>query len=195
MVARLRCLRGVDTLTAVGLVAEIGDISAFSHPKHLASYLGLVPSEHSSGSKRRQGSITKAGSSSRPQAARRGGLALPPSAEHLADAQAPPEGPATRRDRGRVAGTAPAASPLVTPRRRAREEAHDRRCRGRTRARVLRLGDRPTSPTEPTTHIPFGVGVAAGAASHGTRDRGYEHQPTVGALVSRQRPRRSEEPS
>jgi transposase len=62
-VARLRCLRGVDTLTAIGLIAEIGDFSAFSHPKHLASYLGLVPSEASSGEKRRQGSITKAGSS------------------------------------------------------------------------------------------------------------------------------------
>ncbi len=62
MVARLRCLRGVDTLTAVGLVAEIGDITAFSHPKRLASYLGLVPSERSTGERRRQGSITKAGS-------------------------------------------------------------------------------------------------------------------------------------
>jgi transposase len=61
-VARLRCLRGVDTLTAVGLVAEIGDITAFRHPKQLASYLGLVPSERSSGTKRRQGAITKAGS-------------------------------------------------------------------------------------------------------------------------------------
>jgi transposase len=62
-VARLRCLRGVDTLTAVGLVAEIGDIAAFAHPKQLASYLGLVPSEQSSGERRRQGAITKAGSS------------------------------------------------------------------------------------------------------------------------------------
>ena len=62
-VARLRCMRGVDTLTAVGLVGEIGDITACKHPKQLASYLGLVPSEHSSGTKRRQGSITKAGSS------------------------------------------------------------------------------------------------------------------------------------
>jgi transposase len=62
-VARLRCLRGIDTLTAVGLVAEIGDITAFAHPKRLASYLGLVPSEQSSGTRRRQGSITKAGSS------------------------------------------------------------------------------------------------------------------------------------
>jgi transposase len=62
-VARLRCLRGVDTLTAVGLLAEIGDISAFKHPKQLSSYLGLVPSERSLGTTRRQGSITKAGSS------------------------------------------------------------------------------------------------------------------------------------
>ena len=45
-VARLRCMRGIDTLSAVGLVAEIGDISAFEYSKQLASYLGLVPSEH-----------------------------------------------------------------------------------------------------------------------------------------------------
>lgn len=63
MVARLRCLRGIDTLTAVGLIAEIGDFSAFTHPRQLASFLGLVPSESSSGTKRRQGAITKAGSS------------------------------------------------------------------------------------------------------------------------------------
>ena len=62
-VARLRCLRGIDTLSAVGLVAEIGDSTAFAHPRQLASYLGLVPSERSSGTKRTQGSITKAGSS------------------------------------------------------------------------------------------------------------------------------------
>ena len=62
-IGRLRCLRGVDTLTAVGLVAEVGDFSAFARPKQLASYLGLVPSEHSTGERRRQGSITKAGSS------------------------------------------------------------------------------------------------------------------------------------
>ena len=62
-VGRLRCLRGIDTLTAVGLVAEIGDFTSFGHPKQLASFLGLVPSEQSSGTKRRQGSITKSGSS------------------------------------------------------------------------------------------------------------------------------------
>jgi transposase len=63
LVGRLRCMRGIDTLTAVGLVAEIGDLHAFAHPKQLASFLGLVPSESSTGERRRQGSITKAGSS------------------------------------------------------------------------------------------------------------------------------------
>lgn len=62
-IARLRCLRGVDTLTAAGLVAEVGDFAAFDRPTKLASYVGLVPSETSSGTRRRQGSITKAGSS------------------------------------------------------------------------------------------------------------------------------------
>ena len=61
-VARLRCLRGVDTLSAVGLCAEVGDFHRFGHPKVLASYLGLVPSEESSGERRRLGQITKAGS-------------------------------------------------------------------------------------------------------------------------------------
>jgi len=61
-VARLRCLRGIDTLSALGLVAEVGDFRRFVHPRFLSSYLGLVPSEHWSGDKRRQGGITKAGS-------------------------------------------------------------------------------------------------------------------------------------
>jgi len=63
LAGRLRCLRGIDTLTAVGLIAEIGDFAAFAHPRLLASFLGLVPAERSTGERRRQGSITKAGSS------------------------------------------------------------------------------------------------------------------------------------
>ena len=59
---RLMCLRGIDTLTAAGLCAEIGDFARFRHPAQVMSYLGVVPSEHSSGSQRRQGPITKSGS-------------------------------------------------------------------------------------------------------------------------------------
>lgn len=61
-VARLRCLRGIDTLSAVGLCAEIGDFERFARAGQLMSFLGLVPSEHSSGEQRRHGSITKSGS-------------------------------------------------------------------------------------------------------------------------------------
>jgi transposase len=60
--ARLRCLRGIDTLSAVGLCAEIGDWQRFDRAGRLMSYLGLVPSEDSSGERRRQGQITKTGS-------------------------------------------------------------------------------------------------------------------------------------
>jgi transposase len=61
-VARLRCLRGIDTLTAAGLCAEIGEFERFERPTQLMSYLGLVPCEHTSGERRRQGQITRSGS-------------------------------------------------------------------------------------------------------------------------------------
>jgi transposase len=61
VVRALRTLRGIDTVSAIGLVAEIGDIGRFAHPRHLMSYLGLVPSEKSSGNTVRRGSITKTG--------------------------------------------------------------------------------------------------------------------------------------
>jgi transposase len=59
---RLMCLRGIDTLTAAGLCAEIGHFDRFRHPAQVMSYLGVTPSEHSSGERRRQGPITKSGS-------------------------------------------------------------------------------------------------------------------------------------
>jgi transposase len=61
-VGRLRCLRGIDTLTAVGLCAEIGDFERFGKAERLMSYIGVVPSEATTGQQRRQGSITKTGS-------------------------------------------------------------------------------------------------------------------------------------
>jgi transposase len=57
----LQALRGMALVAAVTLVAELGDIARFANPRQLMAYLGLVPSEHSSGATRRQGGITKAG--------------------------------------------------------------------------------------------------------------------------------------
>ncbi len=63
VVEALISLRGVNVLTAVTVLAELGDLTRFDTPRQLMSHLGLVPSEHSSGPRRRQGGITKTGNS------------------------------------------------------------------------------------------------------------------------------------
>jgi transposase len=61
IVDALMSLRGVKLITAMTVMAELGDITRFDSPRQLMMYLGLVPSEHSSGSSTRRGGITKAG--------------------------------------------------------------------------------------------------------------------------------------
>lgn len=61
VVHALQALRGMALVTAATVIAELGDITRFENPRQLMAYLGLVPSEHSSGGTRRQGGITKAG--------------------------------------------------------------------------------------------------------------------------------------
>jgi transposase len=63
VVEALQALRAVAQLTAIITVTEIGDISRFDHPRRLMKYLGLTPSEYSTGRRRRLGEITKAGNS------------------------------------------------------------------------------------------------------------------------------------
>ena len=63
LVAALQSLRGVGVITAVTLVAELGDLGRFPTPRPLMAYVGLVPSEHSSGASQRRGRITRAGNS------------------------------------------------------------------------------------------------------------------------------------
>jgi transposase len=61
MLEALQALRGVQFTVAVTTVEELGDLTRFDHPRRLMDYLGLMPSAYSSGERRRQGSITKAG--------------------------------------------------------------------------------------------------------------------------------------
>jgi transposase len=61
VVEALQALRGVQFTVAVTTVAELGDLTRFTNPKQLMSYLGLTPSEYSSGPRRAQGGITKTG--------------------------------------------------------------------------------------------------------------------------------------
>ena len=64
VVEALEALRGIRTIHAVRLVAELGDMSRFANARNLMGYLGLVPSENSTGNRRRQGAITKCGNAS-----------------------------------------------------------------------------------------------------------------------------------
>ncbi|ACJ30878.1 ISSwp3, transposase OrfB [Shewanella piezotolerans WP3] len=61
VIKAIQALRGVRLLVAAGVIAELGDLTRFDHPRKLMSYVGLVPSEHSSGGKRHLGAITKCG--------------------------------------------------------------------------------------------------------------------------------------
>lgn len=60
-VGYLRCFRGIDTVTAMTILAELHDFRRFNSPRQLMAYLGLVPGEHSSGERARRGAITKTG--------------------------------------------------------------------------------------------------------------------------------------
>jgi len=63
LVAALQTMRGIALVNAATLVAELGDLSRFANPRQLMAYLGLVPSEHSSGASVKRGGLTKAGNS------------------------------------------------------------------------------------------------------------------------------------
>jgi len=62
VVAAVQAMRGMALVNAATLIAELGDLSRFTNPRRLMAYLGLVPSEHSSGASIKRGGITKAGS-------------------------------------------------------------------------------------------------------------------------------------
>ena len=63
VVAALQTMRGMALVNAATLIAELGDLSRFANPRQLMAYLGLVPSEHSSGASVKRGGLTKAGNS------------------------------------------------------------------------------------------------------------------------------------
>jgi len=130
---RLMCLRGIDTLTAAGLCAEIGDFHRFRHPAQVMSYLGVVPSEHSSGERRRRGPITKSGS----QHARRLLVEAawhyrrpPPAARRRQPGAAPDQRRA--RDRGAVVEGATAAASRLAAHGTAPQAPHNHRRGDRT---------------------------------------------------------------
>jgi transposase len=164
LVARLRCLRGIDTLTALALVAEIGDFDRFKSAEEFMAFVGLVPSERSSGDQRRQGSITKVGNAH----VRR---LLVESAWHAR--RRPTVGyQLARRQRGLPA--------LATDGRPRQTAAEDRR-RLRARARRLRLGrSRPNIHCGATDPQPAPRPRAADASDHTENPRNIYAAPPAG---------------
>ena len=113
-IGRLRCLHGIDTLSAAGLCAEIADFDRFPDPGKLASFVGLVPSVEASGERTRLGSISKTGSGH----ARR---LLVEAAHHYRHqprvgvcAPTPPTRPRPASDRARLAGATPPPRQLAS---------------------------------------------------------------------------------
>ncbi len=90
VVAALQALRGVQLIAAITLVAEIQDFWRFANPRQLMAYLGLVPCEDSSGPRRRQGVITKAGNCGGATHARRDRSSVPASARVSPSIATPP---------------------------------------------------------------------------------------------------------
>ena len=148
LVQALQALRGVQLIAAMTLVAELQDFLRFDNPRKLMAYVGLVPGEHSSGPKRRQGSITKAGNS----AARRMLVEMAWHYQHgprvsATIATRPGRAPQDRH-RHRL-GCADAPERQVQAARGAPGHEDQGGRRRRPRARRLRLGHRPRGPRPP----------------------------------------------
>lgn len=139
-VARLRCLRGIDTLSALGICAEAGDLRRFGRPASLMSYFGIVPSEYSSGEQRRRGPITKAWLPPRPPPAGGGGSALPPPAQGCRPLGASSAGSGPPRRADRLARSAPPARAMGAPAGGAGKARQCGQDRAGARARLLRVG-------------------------------------------------------
>jgi len=145
LVARLRCLRGIDTLTALGLVAEIGDFDRFTCAQQFMAFVGLVPSELPPASTADRALSPRSAQPGAP-AARRSRLARPSATEGRLRARPPSPRPRRRRDRARLALPATPPRPLAANGRPRQTPPKDRR-RLRPRARRLRLGDRHRATT------------------------------------------------
>jgi hypothetical protein len=158
LVRRLRAFRGIDTLSALIIVLEVGDFHRFDRAVQLGSWVGLTPCRHQSGEQDTHGPITKTGS----RYARR---ILVEAAWHYsrtprvgAALRCPPPGPPRPCPADRVARTAPPA-PSPPPHARAQETREHRQRRVRTRALLLPIGRRHRPITTADTRSARGEGA------------------------------------
>ena len=162
VVQALQALRGVQFLVAITVVAELGDLTRFDSPRQLAAFVGLIPSEYSSGPARRQGGITKAGNGRARRALIEGGVGVSASGQGLAAYSDADRRTAEADSRSRLEGAGPALQALSTA-RRARQASERRRDGDRARAHRVHVGDCQGGPgdrlTASFTQSRVGVGV------------------------------------
>ena len=142
VVAALQAMRGVALVVAVTVVAEVGDFRRFANPRQLMAYLGLVPSEHSSGSTVRRGGITKAGNALARRVLIEGAWTYRMSARVSRKLHDRLEATARGGARHRLESAGPVVRAISAPGRdrQAEGRGHDR---DRPRDGWLHLGDRP----------------------------------------------------
>jgi len=133
----LRCFRGIDILTAITILAELHDFRRFESARALMAYVGLVPSEHSSGAPQRRGPITKTGNVLVRRVLIEAGWHYQQRSWDLAYAATAAREAARPRDRGQ--GAATLVSPVSTARDAASADAESRR-RHRARTCGVHLG-------------------------------------------------------
>jgi len=139
-VEALQALRGVQWVVAITVVAELGDLTRFDNPRQLAAYVGLIPSEYSSGRTRRQGGITKAGNGRARRALIEAAWAYRHPAKVSEHIQRRIEHAATTASSPRLEGARAAVQALSSP-DRARETPQRRGHRDRPGIDRLHVGD------------------------------------------------------
>ena len=152
VVAALQAMRGMALVNAATLIAELGDLSRFANPRQLMAYLGLVPSEHSSGASVRRGGLTKPAAANREPAmaplagcwSRRPGATAsrPGSAASCCCVRRNSRSRSARSPGRRRCGSVPAIASSRAPASRPMSSPRDRPRAGR-----LRLGHRPQRAT------------------------------------------------
>ncbi len=155
VVKQLQALRGVQFVHAVTIICELGDLTRFDSPRQLMAYLGLVPTENSSGERRHQGSITKSGNRFARRALIEAAWAYQHPARVTPDHCTPTNGLAQGRARHRLEGAVAPVRALSKRLCAARLNKNKIVVADCARARRLRLGDRQGREARLSIHYTF----------------------------------------
>ncbi len=152
VIAAYEAMRGVSFILAATFVAEIGDVRRFDNPRQLMSFLGLVPSERSTGETVRRAGLTLAGNRRARRVLVEGAWTYRYPARISETLRARLQGVAKGRPRHRLEGAGPALRP-ISPAGCRRQENTCRRRRDRPRNGCLSLGQQPSGRTADLNRI------------------------------------------